>query len=148
MANHQNLSDPETMRLRKEAGQIIKQLREKSGHSQGTLAKAVGAKVKTFVSQVELGLCRIPPVQVPIWAQELGYSQRDFMLLIMPYYDPIAFSILFEEGHGGGGQSAEAPASSDETRRKDAARITELEREVAQLKRTLDEIRRALTADH
>ncbi len=50
-----------TQKLRNQAGRWLRQLREERGISQRELAKKVGAKYYTFISQLELGRGRIPP---------------------------------------------------------------------------------------
>ncbi|WP_375455827.1 helix-turn-helix domain-containing protein [uncultured Methylobacterium sp.] len=94
--NAQKLSTPETRELRKEAGRVLKHLREKAGHSQRSFAAEIGSPVYTFVSQVETGRSRVPPDQIRIWANAYGVDARSFLQMIMRFYDPETFAVLFE----------------------------------------------------
>jgi transcriptional regulator with XRE-family HTH domain len=92
----QKLSAPETLELRRDAGKLLKHLREKAGHSQRTFAAEVGAPIYTFVSQIETGRGRIPPDQIRVWADAYGIEARQFLMMIMRFYDPQTFAVLFE----------------------------------------------------
>ncbi|TXN07067.1 helix-turn-helix transcriptional regulator [Methylobacterium sp. WL103] len=94
--NAQKLSAPETQELRREAGKLLKHLREKAGHSQRTFSAEIGSPVYTFVSQVETGRGRVPPDQIRVWANAYGIEAREFLLMIMRFYDPETFNVLFE----------------------------------------------------
>jgi transcriptional regulator with XRE-family HTH domain len=93
--NPQKLSSPETQELRREAGKLVKHLREKAGHSQRSLTAEIGSPVYTFVSQIETGRSRVPPDQIPVWANAFGLDARSFLLMIMRFYDPETFAVLF-----------------------------------------------------
>jgi transcriptional regulator with XRE-family HTH domain len=95
--NTQKLSSPETQELRRDAGRLLKHLREKAGHSQRTFAQAVGSPVYTFVSQIETGRGRVPPDQIRVWANAYGLEARAFLQMIMRFYDPETFAVLFEK---------------------------------------------------
>ena len=95
--NAQKLSAPETQELRKDAGKLLKHLREKAGHSQRTFAAEIGSPIYTFVSQIETGRGRIPPDQIRVWANAYGIEARNFMMMIMRFYDPETFAVLFED---------------------------------------------------
>lgn len=94
--NTQKLSAPETPQLRKAAGRLLKTLRERAGHSQSSFSAAIGVPDKTFVSQIENGRRRLPPDQVRLWAAILGVEGRDLMLMLMRFYDPEGFALIFE----------------------------------------------------
>ena len=94
--NAQKLSASETQELRREAGKLLKHLREKAGHSQRTFSAEIGSPLYTFVSQVETGRGRVPPDQIRVWANAYGMEARDFLLMIMRFYDPETFAVLFE----------------------------------------------------
>ncbi len=99
-SNHQRLSSPEVQELRREAGRLLKSLREARGLSQRELCALVGGGVYTFISQLETGRGRIPPDKFRLWAQALGIEAQDFVRMILPYYDPETAAILFgPEGH-------------------------------------------------
>ena len=95
--NAQKLSMPETQELRRQAGKLLKHLREKAGHSQRSFSAEIGSPVYTFVSQIETGRGRVPPDQVRVWAKAFGIDARDFQLMIMRFYDPETFAVLFED---------------------------------------------------
>lgn len=95
--NAQKLSSPETQELRKEAGKLLKHLREKAGYSQRAFSAEIGSPVYTFVSQIETGRARVPPDQIRVWADAYGIEARDFLMMIMRFYDPETFAVLFEQ---------------------------------------------------
>jgi len=66
--------------------------------SQRDLAKMVGAEYYTFISQLEHGRGRIPPDRYLLWADALGVEPRDFVLGLMPYYDPVTYNVIFGTG--------------------------------------------------
>lgn len=86
----------EVQELRREGGRWLKELREKAGLSQRQMADAVGADYYTFISQLETGRGRIPPDRYEIWARALNISPRYFVREVLRYYDPITFSLLFD----------------------------------------------------
>jgi|GEM_PF-508883 len=87
-----------TQQLRTKAGRWLRELREKRGLSQRDLAKMVGAEYYTFISQLEHGRGRIPPDRYLLWADALGVEPRDFVLGLMPYYDPVTYNVIFGTG--------------------------------------------------
>jgi transcriptional regulator with XRE-family HTH domain len=108
--NPQKRSDPATQELRREAGQWLKELREKRGLSQRELAARVGTEYYTFISQLETGRGRLPPDRYTIWADALGVPAREFVKRLMRYYDPVTFGILFDDEENAGA-TASQPAS-------------------------------------
>ena len=92
----QHLSDPEVQELRHKAGLWLRDLRENRGLSQRQLANLVGAEYYTFISQVENGRGRIPAARYLEWAKALGVAPAEFVRTLMKYYDPLTYSILFE----------------------------------------------------
>ena len=94
--NPQKLSSPETQELRRDAGKLLKHLREKAGLSQRSFSAEIGSPVYTFVSQIETGRGRVPPDQIRVWAKAYGLEAREFLLMIMRFYDPETFAVLFE----------------------------------------------------
>jgi transcriptional regulator with XRE-family HTH domain len=95
--NPQKRSTFDTAELRKEAGRWLKERREAQGLSQRQLADLVETEYYTFVSQLETGRGRIPPDRYRIWARALGMDARDFVLALLPFYDPITYDILYSE---------------------------------------------------
>ena len=93
--NPQKLGTADTLELRREAGRWLKQRRESVGLSQRQLADLVGTDYYTFVSQLETGRGRIPPDKYSVWAKALELDTREFVLVLLPFYDPITFDILF-----------------------------------------------------
>jgi transcriptional regulator with XRE-family HTH domain len=84
-----------TKELRIQAGQWLRELRERRGLSQRELAQKVGAEYYTLISQLEHGRGRIPPDDYLVWADALGVDRREFVLRLMSHYDPVTHAILF-----------------------------------------------------
>src|SRR5215475_8584401 len=93
--NPQRRSSRLTQNLRSKAGSWLRKLREKRGLSQRELARKVGAKYYTFISQLEHGRGRIPPDRYLLWADALGVNPREFVRGLMSFYDPMTYSIIF-----------------------------------------------------
>ncbi|AWN35779.1 helix-turn-helix domain-containing protein [Methylobacterium radiodurans] len=125
MATPEKGTDPETFALRQACGCLLKEMRERSGHTQASLAKLMGYEIKTFVNQVELGRSRLPPDHVAGWARAFGVSERALAFITLRYYDPITFATLF-------GPVPPALQASDP-----AAQIRVLEETIADLSRIL-----------
>jgi transcriptional regulator with XRE-family HTH domain len=89
-----------TTDLRREAGRWLKERREARGLSQYQLAELIQVEYHTYVSQLETGRGRVPPDKYEIWAQALGIDARDFVLALLPYYDPVTYKILFSTDNG------------------------------------------------
>ncbi|MGO9431289.1 helix-turn-helix domain-containing protein [Rhodoblastus sp.] len=85
----------DTVELRKEAGRWLKERREERGLSQRQFAEMIGVEYYTFISQLETGRGRIPPDKYRTWAHALDMDARDFVLALLPFYDPTVYSILF-----------------------------------------------------
>ena len=100
--NPQKRALPETAELRKEAGRWLKDRREARGLSQRQLAELVDVEYYTFISQLETGRGRIPPDKYRAWAQALGMDAREFVLALLPFYDPTTYGILFQDDYLGG----------------------------------------------
>jgi transcriptional regulator with XRE-family HTH domain len=93
----QRRSSELTQKLRNQAGNWLRELREKRGLSQRELAARVGAEYYTFISQLETGRGRIPPDRYLVWAHALGIDKREFVRTLMSYYDPVTYNILFDQ---------------------------------------------------
>lgn len=89
-------AEPETKRLRKQAGTWLKELRGQAGLSQIELARVLGFKYYTFISQVENGFGRVPTESLEAWARALGVDPSKFARELLSYYDPELFRLLFE----------------------------------------------------
>ena len=94
-SNQQQISSPEVVELRKEAGLWLKELREKRGLSQRQMAEKVGGNYYTFISQLESGRGRIPPDRYLVWAEVLDVEPEFFVKNLLRSYDPVTYSILF-----------------------------------------------------
>lgn len=96
MASHFAKSDPKAVRLRKQAGTWLKELRGRAGLSQMELARKLGLKYYTFVSQVENGFGRVPTESMEAWGRALGEHPGDFARQLLSFYDPELHRLLFE----------------------------------------------------
>ncbi|WP_291854535.1 helix-turn-helix transcriptional regulator [Bradyrhizobium sp.] len=86
---------PEARRLRKQAGDWLKQARAEAGLSQADLAARLNLKYYTFISQVENGFSRVPTEIMGAWASELGLEQAKFAKHLLMYYEPELYRLLF-----------------------------------------------------
>jgi transcriptional regulator with XRE-family HTH domain len=89
-------ADVQAKQLRKQAGAWLKQLRAESGLSQIELAKRLGFKYYTFVSQIENGFGRVPTESMEAWALALGVEPATFARKLVFYYEPELHRLLFE----------------------------------------------------
>ncbi|MFM2043667.1 MAG: hypothetical protein RLY86_2243 [Pseudomonadota bacterium] len=87
----------EVKALRRQAGAWIKNRRVEVGLTQRALADAVGLDYYTMVSMIEAGRGRIPPDSYVGWANALQMTPRDLVRTLMQFYDPITYTILFED---------------------------------------------------
>ena len=62
--NPQRRSASDVQDLRRDGGRWLKDQRERVGLSQRQLAELVGAEYYTFISQLETGRGRIPPIAI------------------------------------------------------------------------------------
>lgn len=98
--SHQQHGQGEAAKLlRKEAGKRLKAMREAAGLTQRELAQKVGFEYYTMISQIEGGKTRMPPQQIAANAKAVQMPVKDFAKVIMQYYDPIMFEILFTNKH-------------------------------------------------
>jgi len=86
-------------RLRAEVGKRLRTMREAVEKTQREVAAEVGFDYYTMVSQIENGKTRIPPSQVVSYAKALRIPPKEFAKLLMQYYDPLMFEILFTNKH-------------------------------------------------
>ena len=89
-------AEPQTKRLRKQAGTWLKELRARAGLSQIELAEVLGFKYYTFISQVENGFGRVPTESMDAWAKALGADPSAFARELLFYYEPELHRLLFE----------------------------------------------------
>ena len=85
----------QTKVLRQQAGRWLKTARETAGLTQAELAEQVGLRYYTFVSQVESGLGRLPIETQGAWATALGLNPGEFARMLLRYYEPELFRLLF-----------------------------------------------------
>lgn len=81
--------------LRQEAGRWLKAAREAAGITQAELARKVGLRYYTFVSQVESGSGRLPIDTQGAWAEALGLDPGEFARTLLRFYEPELFRLLF-----------------------------------------------------
>jgi transcriptional regulator with XRE-family HTH domain len=83
--------------LRKDAGQWLVMLRKQAGLSQSQLAKHLGVKFYTFISQVETGRAKVHPSQYDTWARAVNVDVKQFVLGLMKFYEPVTYDLLFRD---------------------------------------------------
>ena len=86
---------PEARKLRKLAGDWLKQRRADAELSQADLAARLGLKYYTFISQVENGFSRVPTEAMEAWATQLGLEPAAFAKHLLLYYEPELHRLLF-----------------------------------------------------
>ena len=104
------------LKLRREGGRWLRELRESVGLSQRQLAERVGADYYTFISQLETGRGRIPPDRYRDWAVALEVDPRVFVRNLMRYYDPVTYGILFDSSTDLMGPARRGAASAPDER--------------------------------
>lgn len=80
---------------RRRAGAWLKDLRRNAGLSQMQLAKMLGFKYYSYISQVENGFGRLPTKSMEAWALALKVDPSDFSRQLLFYYDPELYRLLF-----------------------------------------------------
>lgn len=93
-SNPQKQSAAEVQALRQEAGEKLQALREAQGLSQSDLARILDVQQATFISQLETGRRRVPPDKYVVWAKALDVDPKDFVQMLLRYYDPVTYEIL------------------------------------------------------
>ena len=88
----------ETGSPKKKAGSWLREQRQKAGLSQMDLANKLGFKYYTFISQIENGFGRVPSQSMGDWARALGLRPSQFARVLLGYYDPALFHVLFKDG--------------------------------------------------
>jgi len=91
----QSRASDDVKRLRQEAGQWLRSLRERRRLSQRELAEKIGVEYYTFISQLETGRGRIPPDRYRLWAEVLGVDPQAFVRELLRFYDPVTYELLF-----------------------------------------------------
>ena len=85
----------QTKEMRKKAGKWLSARREAAGITQAQLAEQVGYRYYTFVSQVEGGHGRVPSEHFQQWADCIGVPRQDFAKMLLRFYEPDVFRLLF-----------------------------------------------------
>lgn len=85
----------QTKEMRKQAGKWLSARREAAGITQAQLAEQVGYRYYTFVSQVEGGHGRVPSEHFQQWADCIGVPRQDFAKMLLRFYEPDVFRLLF-----------------------------------------------------
>jgi len=80
---------------RAELGSWLRSLREARGISQRQLADELSLDYYTFISQLETGRGKIPSARYRDWAQALEQEPKAFMTVLLSYYEPEAYEMLF-----------------------------------------------------
>lgn len=83
--------------LRKKAGSWLKSRRCELGLSQRELAHRVNMDYYTFISQIEAGRGRVPAERLRDWALALNMDPREFAIVMMEYYEPYTFELVFSK---------------------------------------------------
>lgn len=97
--NPQQGSGAEAKRLRKEAGQMLRNMREAVEKTQKDLAEEIGIGYYTMISQIEGGKTRVPPSQLVSYAKALQVPPKELTKKLLRYYDPCTWEILFTNKH-------------------------------------------------
>jgi transcriptional regulator with XRE-family HTH domain len=83
---------------KKAAGSWLREQRQKAGLSQMDLANKLDFKYYTFISQIENGYGRVPSQSMADWARALGVRPERFARILLSYYDPALYRVLFKDG--------------------------------------------------
>jgi transcriptional regulator with XRE-family HTH domain len=68
-------------------GRTLKSLREAAQLTQHDMAKLVGQKYFTMISQIENGRVRVPPDDTELWARVLGVDTQAFAKECVRHYE-------------------------------------------------------------
>ncbi len=93
--SHPQHGHPEAAALRKQAGDYLRQCRQKAELTQNAIAKVLGFEYYTMVSQVESGKTRVPPDKMQLWAQAVKVDPQEFAKTLLRFYDPFMWQMLF-----------------------------------------------------
>lgn len=97
LAETNRVSPEESKEHRATLGQWLKSLREAQGLSQRDLADRLELDYYTFISQLENGRGKIPSYRYGEWAAALNQEPRQFVRVLLRYYEPVTYSILFDD---------------------------------------------------
>jgi DNA-binding XRE family transcriptional regulator len=90
-----NMKRRSSSKLRwKDGGRWLRQLRLNADLSQAELAKQLGLKRYSYVSQIETGVSRLPLDRVELWAQKLKAEPSQFAEQVISFYEPTLHRLL------------------------------------------------------
>lgn len=89
--------DPEAQVRMQMAGSWLKGIRQKRGLTQQQLSVALHLKRLQNVSHIEAGYVRLPPDLFRPWSEAMGLQDRRVAMLLISFYTPDLFAILFDE---------------------------------------------------
>ncbi len=92
------IQDTDALSPKKKAGNWLREQRQNAGLSQIDLATRLGFKYYTFISQIENGYGRVPSQSMAAWARALGVQPAQFARILLGYYDPALYRVLFKDG--------------------------------------------------
>ena len=97
MYTHARRSDPDVQELRRTAGEWLANC-VSNGASPREISRALSVpSTITFISQLEMGRGRVPPYRYKVWAGALGVPPKVLVKTLLRYYDPVTYSVLFED---------------------------------------------------
>lgn len=88
-------SSPTSLVMRKRYGAHLKQLREDCGLTQRDVAEKLDYDYYTMISQIERGLGRVPPEDLPTWAAAYRQPLKEFAKTYLYWTDPYVYSALY-----------------------------------------------------
>jgi DNA-binding XRE family transcriptional regulator len=97
-ARQATTQDTVALNPKKEAGNWLRKQRQNAGLSQIDLATRLGFRYYTFISQIENGYGRVPSHSMAAWARALGVRPARFARILLGYYDPALYRVLFKDG--------------------------------------------------
>jgi len=97
LAEVQKNTPEEIREKRVTLGLWLRSLREEKGLSQRDLADILTLDYYTFISQLENGRGKIPAHRYAEWAHALGQDPRSFVKNLLKHYEPMTYSVLFDE---------------------------------------------------
>ena len=97
LAEVHRITPEETREKRTTLGLWMKSIREEQGLSQRKLAEILSLDYYTFISQLENGRGKIPAHRYVEWAHALGQNPKEFVRTLLRYYEPMTYSVLFDE---------------------------------------------------
>lgn len=83
-------------RRRREAGQILADMRRSVDKTQKDIAKEIGIEYYTMISQIESGKVRLPPAQIIPFAQAVQTNRKKLAKMLLYYYEPEMYEALFD----------------------------------------------------